>query len=405
MSETLKRHTRNLHAAFAPNERRKTDPFTSLEPERGHSNLTALELVALRGLNVADGHPRQRPSPSQVAIINRLPEVFETTRSVDFFDLECSAARAYLNLLSQTSAPVLEGCFATAYSSSILIDVVGRALKDAGINVIGLVHPTFDNIPDLLRSRSHGLVAISEDNLTNLSLPPVECLFITSPNNPTGWVLEQSAYEAVAQFAASRGIVVVHDASFRGFDVRAQFDCYAILEAAGGDYVVIEDTGKLWPMQELKVGFSCFRDGIHRELRIGEHLSDVLLTVSPVILRLVELLALDAANSTLRGLHELVAANRSLLSTVLGSRVVDADSRISVARVRTTAHSQAVYQALVQEGVHVLPCGPLYWANRTEGSHFVRVALARDPHMFAEAARRIAAFFDGDNQTEGVQRN
>ena len=47
--------------------------------------------------------------------------------------------------------------------------------------------------------------------------------------------------------APTRGTVLVIDACFRAFDGRAQFDSYEVLDATGVEYVVIEDTGKLWP--------------------------------------------------------------------------------------------------------------------------------------------------------------
>ena len=179
-------------------------------------------------------------------------------------------------------------------------------------------------------------------------------------------------FARIAEEAARRRILLCLDTSFRGFDTRAQHDSYEILEAVGGDYIVIEDTGKLWPTGELKAGFIATSRSLDDEVKRA--LSDVLLTVSPVILRLIEELAADAAAGGFKILHDLIARNREQIKATVRRLDIasadDQDARVSVSMVRFHSPAQAhgVYSELQRTGIHVLPCQQFYWAQPQEGS-------------------------------------
>jgi hypothetical protein len=81
------------------------------------------------------------------------------------------------------------------------------------------------------------------------------------------------------------------------------------------EYVVVEDTGKLWPLCGLKLGFLC--TSIGSRLPVGAASADLLLTVSPFVARLVEELATDMANGGMRQMHELIAGNRAIVGEAL----------------------------------------------------------------------------------------
>ena len=90
-------------------------------------------------------------------------------------------------------------------------------------DAIGLIHPTFDNIPDILRGVGLRLVPVEEEQLhdEDLSaelLESVGCIFVTTPNNPTGRVMSEQRLRALADQCAKHGVVLALDTSFRGFD-------------------------------------------------------------------------------------------------------------------------------------------------------------------------------------------
>jgi enduracididine biosynthesis enzyme MppP len=359
-------------------------------------NLTELERLAVgSGVNVADGHARHPLTGAQQQIIARLPALFEQAVVTSEEVLDRAAQVAFLSALGQRTA-IADADLLTCYSSSVATEILGRSLRAAGARRIAMVHPTFDNLPDIMRGIGLGLRPVDEESLYDGSadLPAdVDVLFATTPNNPTGRVLPRDQLKHWAGVCAERGMILVLDTSFRGFDVAAQYDHCEVLAETGCRYVIIEDTGKLWPTLDLKVGLLVFPRGDPLPLR--RIYTDILLGVSPLILLLVQHFAEDAAAGGFDQLHRLVARNRLLLRRELGATTPlwfpDPDSRISVARVGLPADRTAteLWQALLGRGVHVLPCRQFFWATPAAGERFVRVALGRSPEVVAGAAAAI----------------
>lgn len=367
-------------------------------PTTAASSLTELELVALEsGVNVADGHARQGPTASQQRIIDQLPELFATAARSSASILDEETQSAFLSALGQHTAVAATDAILSCYSSSVAMEIVGRALHAEGIRRVAVIHPTFDNIPDLLAGVGLSLVPIEEEELVDGpigALPlGIDAVVATTPNNPTGRVISREQLAELAELCESRGLVLVLDMSFRGFDERSQYDHYATLAGSGCRYVVIEDTGKLWPTLDLKVAFLAV--GCTASLPVRRIYTDLLLGVSPLILLLVRYLADDARAGGLAELRNFMAANRQTLRDELADvpslTVADPDSRISVERIGVPAGRTGteVWRTLRASGVHVLPCRQFHWARPAEGERFVRVALGRPPGTVARAASAI----------------
>jgi enduracididine biosynthesis enzyme MppP len=357
-------------------------------------NLTELERSAIvSGANLADGHARYGLTLAQQKIINRLPELFVQAGEAPEASLDREAQVAFLAALGQHAA-IARSEVLSCYSSSVALEILGRALYADGIRTVAVLHPTFDNIPDILRGIGLHAVPIEEQQLQDgvLQLPAgVEALFLTTPNNPTGQVLSAHQLEHWAGVCARRGVILVLDTSFRGFDPRAQYDHVEVLVRAGCRYVVIEDTGKLWPTLDLKVGLLVF--DMADRLPLHRIYTDILLRVSPLIMLLVQQFSQDAESGGFGELHRLIADNRRLLERGLEgvTQLADADSRISVSRVLLPAGESAsrVWSQLHARGVHVLPCGPFHWADPRQGERYLRVALSREPAAVIGAANAI----------------
>jgi enduracididine biosynthesis enzyme MppP len=361
-------------------------------------NLTELEILALSAeVNVADGHPRQRLTESQRAIVGKFPELFALAAGVPFEALETRAQRSYMDAVQQAAAPVGSGRIFSGYASSVCIDAVARCLSESAPRV-GLIHPTFDNIPDLLKAWSVQLVPVDEDQMDASGIEragggDLDAVFVTTPNNPTGRVVGEAALADIAQYCAARDMVLVIDTSFRGFDVRAQYDTYELLDATGVDYAVIEDTGKLWPASELKLGMVATSE--RTRLQLERAMTDILLSVSPFVCLFVDALARDAADGGFEQLHRLVADNRERVRNGLrdapNASVVETDTRVSVERIKLADGVSAalLWEQLRSRGVHVLPCGQFHWARPGDGDCFIRIALGREPEMIERAIAEI----------------
>ncbi len=361
------------------------------------TSLTEMQLAGIgTDVNVAEGYPSQRLTPSQQAIVDRFPELMNEAVTRGFRELESRAHVAFFEALGQRSAPVGSARLASYYSSSQAIDVVARCLRET-TDAVAVVSPTLDCIPALLRARGLRLAPVPEAHLAGGD--PFEeiegapgALFIANPNNPTGMHLDEATLTALAQTCARRDVVLVIDQCFRAFDPRTQYDTYACLDATGAEYVVIEDTGKLWPVGGLKLGFLC--TSITTRLQIGTATADVLLTASPFVARLVEELALDMGSGGLEQMQALIEGNRARIAQALegfpDASLADDGSRVSVSRVELPELSATrIWGRLLQRGVHTVPCRPFYWASPLEGERYLRVALSRNPDDVQAAAEAV----------------
>lgn len=372
-------------------------------------SLTSYEVDALGGpFNLSDGHLRQLPSRRQSEIIASIPALFDEARRRSFEDIETEVHERFFSALGQHAAPVGTGRVLSCYASSVAIDIVARALRTR-TGRVAMLHPTFDNIPDLLRGWGHELVPVSQEQFDACS-PEVfatgpGCVFVTTPNNPTGWVQTRDGLTWLAGECAIRGVILALDTSFRGFDPGAWFDSYQVLKDSGVDWIVIEDSGKLWPVQDFKAGFLAFSES---DLPLKDAFSDLILTVSPVILALIGLLAQDAAAGGFGQMHDTMAVNRAAVRAALAKVGLagppDQHSRVSVERIRLPGGttSAGAYERLRERGLHVLPCDPFHWNAPAEGSSFIRVALGRDPDMLRTAAGLLASVLAASVPAEGA---
>jgi len=361
------------------------------------ANLTTMEVDALTdiggGLNLTDGHARLVLSKQQAAVVERIPDMFAEASRRPFRDIEREAHAAFLGVIGQHSAPVGTGRILSCYSSTLATDIVARALPaDA---VIAVLHPTFDNIADLFVTRGLSLVPLFESALLAQEWPgpPVRAIVVTHPNNPTGLITPEGHLRSLAEHAVRHGQTIIIDASFRGQVRQAQYDTYAVLEEAGADWIVIEDTGKLWPVHELKIGLLAYSE--RTRLPIERAFSESLLAASPVVLQLIKALAADWEDGGYERARALVERNRAVVQETIeptGLQLADPDSQISVARIELPAggpDSSVMYKDLVARGVHTLPCMPFHWADPEGGLRFIRISLARPFEVVERGARTL----------------
>lgn len=369
-------------------------------------NLTQYEVDALDSvLNLADGHARQDLTPSQREIVKSLPDLWMQSIGGTLSEIEKDAARQFFDLFGQVTHPEPGTELRACYSSSVAMEIFARALATNGLLSIALLHPTFDNIPDILRGVGATLIPVEEDELHHYGcvdpkiMDPVDVVFLTTPNNPTGRVLDAPMLETIARQCAAAGVILALDTCFRGFDVRAQYDHYAILRESRCQWVVIEDTGKLWPALELKIGWLAWSKNVG--IPVERIYSDILLGISPVVMKLVQQFSRDAKNGGLQVLHGGMRENRNILRRTLrdlaGVHFPDPDNRGSVERIRfSRIESIRIWECLRDRNVHILPCQKFYWHRPDDGNDTIRVALARPSEKvrrMAEALREIILEF------------
>ncbi|WP_433655173.1 aminotransferase class I/II-fold pyridoxal phosphate-dependent enzyme [Nocardia sp. CA-128927] len=369
------------------------------ELSAAYVNLTQYEVEALDSvLNLADGHARQDLTPSQLEIVQSLPDMWIQSIGGKLSEIERDSALQFFDVFGQYSHPAPGTELLACYSSSVAMEIFARSLSAEGLLSIGLLHPTFDNIPDILRGVGATLFPVEEDDLHSRGcidpdvLARVDAIFLTTPNNPTGQVIDAPMLAAIARQCAAAEVILTLDTCFRGFDARAQYDHYAVLRESGCRWVVIEDTGKLWPTLELKIGWLAWSKNVG--IPVERIYSDILLGISPVVMKMVQQFARDAKEGGLHALHAGMRENRNILRNTLhdlvGVDFPDPDNRGSVERIRFShLESIRVWEVLRDRNVHVLPCQKFHWHRPDDGNDTVRVALARPAHKVRQTAEAL----------------
>lgn len=366
-----------------------------IPPTVSAENLTQFETLALdSSMNLADGHARQQLTAAQSKIVAELPSMWAEAALRPVSEIEQEAAASFFGMLGQHSHPFDAGRTLSCYSSSLAMEILARSLVTTS-DAVALIHPTFDNIPDILRGVGLRLVPVEEEQAHDDDLPAelleqVGCVFVTTPNNPTGRVMTEARLRRLAEQCAEYGVVLALDTSFRGFDPDAQFDHYAVLEDSGCRWVVIEDTGKLWPTLELKIGWLVRSANV--DLPLEKIHSDILLGTSPLILLMVKRFSDDGADGGLTELQRTIAEHRALVRAELADvpdiRFVDDHARVSVERLHVGSRlGMDVWSAVRSQNLYVLPCQKFHWARPHEGERMLRLALSRNPSTLVAGAQ------------------
>ena len=186
----------------------------------------------------------------------------------------------------------LSGYMTTLYGRDIGIDritvtvsgmsaimLVSELLIDAGDNMV-VVGPIWPNCREtvhimggeardvLLKADETGRWRLDLDELMAACDERTRGIFINSPGNPTGWVMQPDEQRAVLDFCRKRGIYVVADEVY----VRLAYDrdrAPSFLDIAAPDdrLIVVNSFSKSWSMTGWRLGW------LTHPPEIGKHLS------------------------------------------------------------------------------------------------------------------------------------
>lgn len=372
-----------------------TNKFVSgkyLQKVINHSKLTGWEWEGLvEGYNMADGHAHQGQSLEYLRIVKNLPQLYLRAEKGDQKKIQNSFEEAFFDLAGQKSykkfPPPLYH-----YACSLSIEVVANYLRLTKKS-IALLHPTFDNLADILKRHKLRLFALDEDRILepekNLKNLQADALFVVCPNNPTGLELSREQFIALVDYCKKYNKLLILDFSFRFYSTYTTWDQYKLLLESGIDFIILEDTGKTWPTLELKIGILLASNSVYPFLY--DITNDFLLNVSPLIFTLLtNYIEVERKNKTYYETRRVVQKNRIQLGNVLKSlplKVVNSNSKLSVEWVKLPNKWQSTLfcKWLSRQGVHVLPGAPFYWADKHRGESYIRIALQRPEKDFNEA--------------------
>lgn len=363
-------------------------------------NLTRYESIGInKRFNLADGHAYQKQNKTQHEIVCGLPSIFLAAESMLQRDVEREFQEAFFKLAGQYSV-ISSDRTMLCYSASLATDLIATFLSANSYSVT-LLEPCFDNLATILMRRNVPLTPVSEQAISpekvkeTFAQMQTDAIFLTLPNNPTGFTLDRRAFIDIVELCRDHRKILILDHTFRFYEGGFFFDAYEILEDYGISYLTVEDTGKTWPTQDLKCSILGASKDLFEELRIYHN--DILLNVSPFILRLLTQYVTDTeANGLNESVWSTVRTNRETLRRALVGTVLspaDPASTISVEWLEIQdpdLDSLAIVDALAASNIGILPGNHFYWHQPDLGSRFVRIALARECGEFAEACAHLA---------------
>ncbi len=365
-----------------------------------HRKLTDLQVMAIHNataaastFNLATGYPQytlaRQPDVATVVddcLHNRVVQA----------DAEDRFRQAFFTLAGQpTAARSARTLFCPA--ASFALDIVANYLRLYAMSA-SLIEPTFDSLADILKRHRVPLHAVAESELLQrgvddwLRFLTTDALVLVTPNNPTGHMLSPADWHAIIDWCTTTGTMLIVDCCFRFFDdTQCSWDQYALLEASGIRYIMIEDTGKTWPTGGLKVSamsadqqtFTGLQT-VYRDLLIA--LSTINLCV---VTAYIETMTSEDLNTTVRRLS---IRNRQIVrATLVDSWLQPTATQGSLewARIMTTVTDEALVQHLQQFGIFLLPGRAFFWSRPSSNTRFLRIALMRDEEMVTRAMQRL----------------
>lgn len=383
-----------------------SNPEVSTEGDRLF-DLTQHEIQALKTrYNLADAHTHQRQSGSQDKIVARLPELWHEAEDEQQAYFEERFLSAFFRLHRQPTARAMRRTL-LSYSASVATMVAGMYLKRHNLSV-SLIEPCFDNLIDLLRNMQVPLSPVPESALAEPGRIRErleehcegDALYLVDPNNPTGFTLMDrgiDGFREVVQFCVDHDKLLMIDFCFASFalcdDDIGRVDVYELLEESGVTYMVIEDTGKTWPIQDAKCAMITASRDIHSDV-YNLHTS-VLLNVSPFVLNMVTHYVEDSIEDGFASVRRIIEENTATVRNALSGTILEYQVPVvatSVAWFRILPEglsAETLQRELLSEEVYVLPGTYFYWNTPDRGDRFVRLALAREPEMFRLAMDRM----------------
>ena len=372
-------------------------------------DLTQHEIFGLtKAFNLADAHTHQRQSYTQRSIVDKLPALWYRAERSPQSESERAFVDAFCRLHNQPTA-LAKNRALLSYAASVSTVIAGMYLRKRRLSIT-LIEPCFDNLHDVLHNTGVPIVPIDEhcfDDVTTIYSNlehhvHTDALFLVDPNNPTGFSLLQhgrDGFEEVIRFCSDHDKILLLDFCFAAFALAdpavERFDVYSLLEESGITYIAIEDTGKTWPVQDAKCAILMASDDIWNDI-YNIHTS-VLLNVSPFVLQLLQAYIEDSIDDDLASVRNVSVTNREAATSALAGSILEYQTPtvdISVAWFKINHDrlwATRLHADLVDIGIAVLPGTGFFWSTPSRGQDYVRIALARDPQMFASAVTQLSA--------------
>lgn len=363
-------------------------------------SLTDYEVIGLRSsANLADGHAYQDLDEAQRKVVKNLSYIWELSETKPHSFAEDRFVSVFSDLASAPSLANRDTLRLICPTASNSIDVAAAYLKKAG-RVVYLIEPTFDNLFLLMRRREVSVKPIPEEVIYDYALESLDetlrglsgqALFVVNPNNPTSRIIDKVRLKELARLCAGYDILLIIDNSFR-FQKREHFDDYQLLIDSGVSFICIEDTGKVWPTQDMKASILSFSKNLKESISTIYY--EIYLCVSPFTLNVISEFVNSAIATGLdTTLWKVIDDRRRRLRCLLPSKelaissnAVSSSLSVEWVECKDPAYNDVeTVERLQSSGLAVLPGRNFYWASSHNLQHqrHIRLSLLKKEKDFS----------------------
>jgi aspartate/methionine/tyrosine aminotransferase len=367
-----------------------------------YTSLTQHEKLALeQEFNYTNAFNQISQTVYQIPIIDQLPRLWLETERNKQQIFEERFLQVFYGIRRIRSG-LNSGNIMLHYAASIAILHVANYLSNHHLSV-SLIEPCFDSIFQVLRNQNVKVSALPEELLYDSSRiydnllyhVKTDAIFLVDPNNPTGFTTlgdhNRHAFNEIIRFCKDQDKLLIFDHCFAPFLLLdsqiSLYDTYDVLENSGISYIVIEDTGKFFPTQGIKVSIVKMSPDLYDGMY--EIYNGYLLSVSPFVLNFITTYITASFCSNFSQIRDPIEQNRSTLETLLKGQIIDLVPNLTKTSVAwceiKSPHVQATdLQEFLQirKKVHILPGTFFYWDNPEQGGKYLRIALARNTDNF-----------------------
>lgn len=219
-------------------------------------------------------------------------------------------------------------------------------------------------------------------------------IFVNSPCNPTGWIMERATQTALLDFCRARGIVIIADEVYH----RTVFEgevAPSFLQIASDDdpLIVVNGFSKAFAMTGWRLGWMVTPRRFDAQMAV---LSECFNTGAPSFIQRAGVAALAGGDTVVRSLREQYRAGRDIVMAILGAHprielTRPAGAFYAFPRLPGLRSSLAFVEGVLRE--ENVGLAPGYTFGPDSDEHF-RVCFAQSPARLREALQRIVRYID-----------
>jgi aspartate aminotransferase len=251
---------------------------------------------------------------------------------------------------------------------------------------IAVTGASFDHVR---LAEQEGSWSLNIEALKKIIRPNTRALYVNSPSNPTGWVMENQQQIELLELCKARNITIIADEVYHRtvYGVNAAPSFLEILKPSDSVFV-INSFSKTYAMTGWRIGWMVTPQDLEEQMAT---ISECFNTSAPSFIQSAAITALKEGEATIKSLIVKYHAGREMVMDILGHHPlitlsVPQGAFYAFPRVKGLKSSLAFTESLLEkENVGVAP-GYTFGPNNDD---YFRLCFAQSPERLEKALERI----------------